>query len=385
MKLVGIDIAKYEHSACTIDSNTGEIILEPFLFTNNKNGFNVLLNKLEEYSLDEILIGMEDTGHYNFNLQNELLIKGYKVALINPITTKNLRKAFLSSSKNDKEDSVLIAKTLLNKDYHRLISIKDENIEKAKELSRYRLSLTKDLNVKKNMLQRQIDVVFPEFNTLFNNEYTITYMNILKNYPDAYTLAHTDIRSIRKCIKYSNLKAEDIKELASDSIGTYNPSISFMIKSIVQSIELIESQIEEVNKKIEELAITQGSSITSIPGIGIISGTSILAEIGDIHKFDNAGKIISFAGIDPYVVQSGLFKADKTFITKKGSKYLRQTLYRTIIPVIRFNPVFYDFYKLKRKQGKSHICALGHCIRKLIRVIYYLETNNLTFNPSLLK
>ena len=210
-------------------------------------------------------------------------------------------------------------------------------------------------------------------------------MNILREYSDAYTIAHTDIRSLRKCFKYASFSAEDLKELASKSVGVYNPSISFIIKPIISSIDLLISQIEELDKKIEDLAITQDSSITSIPGIGIISGTSILAELGDISKYDNAGKLIKFAGVNPYISESGEYAADKTAITKKGSKYLRATLYRVILPVIRFNPVFNNYYKLKRSHGKSHLCAEGHCIRKLFRIIYHLETNNLKFDLNSIK
>lgn len=386
MKLVGIDIAKYEHAAFIMDSNTGEPLCEPFFFKNNQEGFNMFFDELKKYSKDDLLVGMEDTGHYNFAIQNNLLTEGYNVALINPITTKNLRKASLKTVKSDKEDSILIAKTLLDKDYYRIVSIKDEKISEARELTRYHIQLTKELNQKKNVLQRHLDIVFPEFNTLFNNEYTITYMNILRGYSDAYTIAHTDIRTLRKCFEYcSSFTAEDLKELASNSVGIHDISISFIIKSIIASIDLIQSQLKELEKKIEDLAITQESSITSIPGIGIISGTSILAELGDISNYENAGKIIKFAGVNPYISESGEFAADKTAITKKGSKYLRTTLYRVILPVIRYNPVFRDYYKLKRSQGKGHLCAEGHCVRKLLRIIYHLETNNLKFDPNLIK
>lgn len=386
MKLVGIDIAKYEHSAYIIDAYSGQSLCEPFFFKNNKEGFDKLYKELNKYSKDDLLIGMEDTGHYNFNIQNSLLSEGFKVALINPITTKSLRKASLKSAKTDKHDSILIAKALLDKDYYRVLSISNDNLNKAKELTRYRLQLSVDLNRKKNTLQRHIDIVFPEFNSLFKNQYTITYMNILRKYPDAYTIAHTDIRSLKKCFKYTkSFTAEQLKELASNSIGKHDESISFIIKSIVSTIDLIDSQINELDKKIEDLAITQDSSITSIPGISITSGTSILAEFGDFCKYSNASKLIKFAGVAPYIIESGQFYADKTSITKKGSKYLRATLYRVIIPVIKFNPVFYDFYHLKRNQGKSHRCALGHCIRKLLRIIYHLETNKLLFDSNSLK
>ena len=386
MKLVGIDIAKYEHAAFIMEASTGESLCDPFFFKNNKEGFKKLYTELNNYSKNELLTGMEDTGLYNFAIESSLLAEGYKVALINPITTKSLRKASLKSVKSDKEDALLITKALLDKAYYRIISIQDEKLKEAKELTRYRTQLTLEMNRKKNVLQRHIDIVFPEFNTLFNNEYTITYLNILRKYSDAYTIAHTDIRSLRKCFKYCNsFSAEELKELASNSVGIHDVSISFIIQSVISSIDLINSQIEELDKKIEELAITQASSITSIPGISIITGTSILAELGDISKYSNAGKVIKFAGVNPYISESGKFSADKTAITKKGSKYLRTTLYRVIIPVIRHNPAFNNYYHLKRNQGKGHLCALGHCVRKLLRIIYHLETNNLSFDINSLK
>ena len=386
MKLVGIDIAKYRHSAVVVDKETGEALCKPFFFNNDKDGFKTLFDELSKYSKDELLIGMEDTGHYSFDLMIALLDKDYKLALINPITTKNLRKASLSSSKNDKLDAILITRALMDKNYYRLIDKEDTNIQEAKELVRFRHSLTYRLNQVKNTLQKNIDIVFPEYNESFKNKYTYSYMNILKLYPDAYTIAKTDVRSLRKCIKYTNdLKAEDLKEKAKISIGKHSSSITFIIRSLISEIELIKSQIDEVNKKIEELAITQNSSITSIPGIGVISGTSILAEIGDIHKFNSAASLISYTGVCPYTNESGTYKALQTKITKKGSKYLRRTLYQVIIPVIRFNPVFSEYYHLKRRQGKGHLCALGHCIRKLLRIIYHLETNRLKFDPSLIK
>ena len=151
MKLVGIDIAKYEHAAYIMDSLTGESLGDPFFFKNNKEGFQKLYTELNKYAKNELLIGMEDTGHYNFAIESSLLAEGYKVALINPITTKNLRKASLKSVKSDKEDALLITKALLDKDYYRIVSIQDENLKEAKELTRYRTQLTIEMNRKKNV------------------------------------------------------------------------------------------------------------------------------------------------------------------------------------------------------------------------------------------
>ena len=74
-----------------------------------------------------------------------------------------------------------------------------------------------------------------------------------------------------------------------------------------------------------------------------------------------------------------------TGITKKGSKYLRKTLYQIILPVIKYNPVFKKYYLLKISQGKGHRCAQGHCIRKLLRIIYHLLETGQSFDPALLR
>ncbi|MEE0559504.1 MAG: transposase, partial [Bulleidia sp.] len=113
--------------------------------------------------------------------------------------------------------------------------------------------------------------------------------------------------------------------------------------------------------------------------------TSILAELGDIHNYSKPSQIIKFAGVAPLTYESSQFTAQHTAITKKGCKYLRKTLYQIITPVIQYNPVFRKFYLLKIAQGKGHRCAQGHCVRKLMRVIYHLLSTGTQFDPALLR
>ena len=153
-------------------------------------------------------------------------------------------------------------------------------------------------------------------------------------------------------------------------------------------IELIIEQLEEIDKKIEEFSLQTNSPILTIPGISHFSGTSILAELGNISNYSSAKKIIKFAGMAPYEHQSSQYKAEHTAISKKGSKYLRKTLYQIILPVINNNEVFYKYFQLKLSQGKCYRCAQGHCIRKLLRVIYCLCTSSgdkAKFNSELIK
>ena len=157
------------------------------------------------------------------------------------------------------------------------------------------------------------------------------------------------------------------------------------LRHLIDIIELINVQISEVDKKIEEFSVQNNSPILTIPGISHFSGTSILAELGDLRNFSKVAQVIKFAGVSPSKYKSSQYEAQHAAITKKGSRYLRKTLYQVILPVIRYNPVFNAYYHHKLSQGKGHRCAQGHCVRKLLRIIYHLVTTDQSFDPKLLR
>ena len=389
MITIGIDIAKGNHCACVFDTQTGTVLIEPFMFNNNKAGFNKLLETIKPFKA--ALVGFEDTGHYGDNLLFFLLHHRFSVGLINPITIEMKRKSKLKTAKNDKLDALLIAQTLIHQDEYRLVDMESYHLRELKKLTRHHHDLKEDLNVYKNRLQKSIDLVFPEFNSLFGLKYGVTYMLLLERFGSAHTISNTDIRTLKRALihdgagKHVSFTAEQLKELALNSIGEESLTSELQIKHLVMTIRLMEAQVNEVDAKIKELSDQLNSPITSIPGIGSFSGMSILSEYGDMSKFDSPAKLISFAGVAPYVFKSGQFEATRTAITKKGNPYLRKTLYQIALPVIRFNPVFYQYYTLKRAQGKSHRCALGHVVRKLLRIIYHLITNDVLFDQTKLR
>lgn len=181
-----------------------------------------------------------------------------------------------------------------------------------------------------------------------------------------------------------SLDAVTLKEEASKSVGEKNEIISLEIQQLIQNIDLINEQLFEVDKKIEDFALNSRSPIFKVPGIGSSTGTAILSEIGNIENFSSSSKLIGFAGVDPSVYQSGEYNATSTTISKRGSPYLRKALYQVALTVSQFNPTFNTYYRRKREQGKSHRCAQGHLIRKLLRVIYKLLSENIQFDAELL-
>ena len=394
MILVGIDVGKNSHYFTIVNKDDGEVLLEPSKINNDLKGFDSLLGSIRPYKSSDILIGMEDTGHYHFTLMKYLLDKKYTVALINPVTTDLTRRANGSVSKTDKLDTLTICEVLASssrKKPYRISKISRFDLYEQRCLTRHHHNLKEELNVYSNRLQKCIDIVFPEYNDLFTSKYGKVYNSILKTFTSAANIAKADIRSLRKCFDYKgqgkriSLTADKLKQAAKDSIGIDSSSEVIQIRHLIDQIELISKQLEEIDKKIGEFSKQANSPITSIPGISHFSGTSILAETGDINNFSNHRQLIKYAGVAPLTYESSKFKAQHTSITKKGSKYLRKTLYQIILPVINNNEVFRKYYELKISQGKSHRCACGHCVRKLLRIIFHLLKTGQSFDPALVR
>ena len=386
---IGIDIAKFKHTACVLDQN-GESCVEPFDFPNDSIGFNSLWDAIKPYARKDHRVGMEDTGHYADNLRMFLLDKGCTVCMINPLTSTHLRKAE-GLAKNDRLDSTVIAGTLMNPRLFRSVTKDSFDYSTLRQYTRIHHKRMEELNSYKAQLQKDIDHVFPEYNSIFPTTYSKAYMAVLKEFQSAATVARTDIRRLRSALnpegrgKRVSLSAEDLKAAAKKSVGRPDAAIEWEIVYLISFIEMIENSLAEVDKKIEEFSRSLNSPILAIPGISHFSAMSIISELGDISRFRNEKCVIKFAGVNPSVYESGTYSMAHTRLEKKGSKYLRKTLYQIIDPVIRFNPVFKTFYEKKISQGKSYRCAQGHCVRKLLRVIYKILSTNCQFDQALLR
>ena len=387
---IGIDVGKFKHCAAVLDDKTGEVLIKPFFFNNDQEGFELFYSKTKRYIHRKHSVGMEDTGHYMINLTNYLLEKKFSVKYINPRSTSLRRRELGISAKNDKKDSLLIAEMLSGKKFWRSVSVSSLETDKLREITRLYHQLQEQQNQDMNRFQRALDIVFPEVNNLSWTRYSKAYMQFLAAYSSASSIVREDIRNLRKALKTEGrgrqckVSAEEIKDLAKSSVGDDNIAVELEVKSIIAIINARAEQIRILEKKIEEFSRQLNSPIISIPGISHITGMTILAEIGDIKDFPEAAKLISYAGMDPLVYQSGNYDAAHMPISKHGSRYLRKALYQAVFTVCKYNPVFQDYYTKKLCQGKSHRCAQGHCVRKLLRVIYKLLSTGSSYNPDLL-
>lgn len=386
MIYVGIDIAKTNHYATIVNYSTGEVLESPFLVTNNKLGFDFLYSKIKDFNKEKVLIGLESTAHYGNNLIFYFHEKQFNLSIINPIQTAALRKTKIRKVKNDKVDSLLICEAL-SLGYYNLLSNYDIKLLEIKSLCRFHKDLKDKSAEAKIQLKTYVDQLFPELNGFFKDNLDIkTAHELLKLYQSPEDISKVNLTKLSNLLikssrgKYDKNRAIELKKLASNSVGINNFALSIQIKMTIELIELLESQIKDIEKQVSDFIKKSDNVITSIPGIGDMTAAIIISEIGDINRFNNPGQVLAFAGLDPSVKQSGNFNASATRMSKRGSSLLRYALILAANNVQLNTKTFNNYYNTKRLEGKLHYNALGHCAGKLIRTIFYMLKNNVKFN-----
>lgn len=382
---VGIDIAKNTHWASILSSD-GEIISEPFSFSNDNIGFQKLISKLNPLQKEKILIGLESTAHYGENIISYLFSLGFAIGLINPIQTANLRRSSIRKTKNDKVDTKIIIKALTLGNYS-LITSRDINNLKLKGLCRSRRNLVTMRSKAKIQLVSYMDQLFPELAQFFkgNLHLNVSYQ-LLKEYSSPKDIKNIHLTKLSNILhdnshgRYNRDDAIRLRDLAKSSVGVDNPSLSLQVKHAILQIELYDEQIAEVESLYKEILDEMNTPILTIPGMSYNQAAVIIGCIGDINRFEHSCQLLAFAGLDPSVIQSGNFNARNTRMSKRGSGMLRYSLIYSAHNVVKNNKTFRDYYELKRSQGKSHYCSLGHVAHKLVRVIFKMLKDNVTFN-----
>jgi len=386
MFYVGIDIAKFKHD-CFICSDTGEIICENLTFKNNLEGFNQLLstlNSLDDY--ESIRIGFESTGHYALNLKLFLEKAHYSFMEFNPVLlSKFIHSQTLRKTKSDAIDSASIARYLMTVEY-KPSTIGFYHMYSLKSLTRLRSSLIRQRSFYLVKITNVLDHTFPEFKPFFNNKFSKTALYLLTYYGSASKIAsmkHTSYDKLRRVSrgKFTIAKFFELKSLAINTVGVSNAIFDLELSSLLNLYQNLCSEIKLLEEQINELVSSLNCPTLTIPGIGSSSAAIIISEFGDISRFKSADSMLSFAGLEPAYYQSG--ESEYTgHMVKRGSSNLRYALMTVCIPLIKHNIVFAAYYNKKRLEGKSHRVALSHVAKKLIRIIYTLETRNITFDPE---
>ena len=383
MIFVGIDVAKDNHD-CFITNTDGEVLFKSFTITNNLDGFNELYQKIESVMEDvsKVKVGLEATGHYSYNLLGYLLDKGLPTYVINPLHTNLYRKSLsLRQTKTDKVDAHTIASMLMSDVNLKSYSDTSYHNEELKSLTRYRFDKVKERAQLKQSISRLVCILFPELEKLVPTLHQNSVYELLYEFPGAKHVANAHLTRLSNLVEtaskghYTKDTAITFREAARTSIGSNMPAKSLELKHTIKLIRELDAEIEEIENEIKIIMDEINSPILSIPGISYRMGAMIIAEIGDFSKFDSPDKILAFAGMSPSTYQSGQLDNCYARMEKRGSRYLRYALYNATAYVCLWDPTFKAYLAKKRSEGKHYYVALSHATKKLIRVIYQLETS----------
>lgn len=250
-------------------------------------------------------------------------------------------------------------------------------------------------------LKSMLDLVFPHYEQVFKHVSCKASLQVLSKYPtlnkvleakfdDLVTAFKVPTRSLNwmESQAHSLLQAAKASQM-NQAIGvSYEKLISMYVKTLRNQLEIL----DDLKKTRVQWAQECESFplLLSIPGVGELTTTTILAEIGDIKKFPNSKQLVAFAGLDPAVFESGNFKSSQQKITKRGSTYLRKALYQATVAGISnrkngpCNSVLYDFYSRKLAEGKPKKVAIVATCNKLLRMIYGIWHNNTPYKNSII-
>ena len=384
---VGIDVSKGK-STVAILSAVGEVIEEPFEIKHDIEGLNFLEEKLKDIPNEDLKIVMEETGTYHLPVLGYLLDKGYFVVAENALKIKKYLDRGLRKAKTDKKDSYKLAEYTCN-NWYKLNKVRenDEAYDNLRFLSRQYIN---NINVQvkqKNNFSNLCDLLFPGYYQLLDENNFILGLEIFKKYyhPEIVTNKKQSqfVEEIDKLAKKLGHKgagitlANKIYLLAQKTISP-RPNNEYAQLSAIScadalflTIKTTTTIITEMDKLARELP--EYDVISEMPGCGKKLTSRIIAEIGDVRRFKNAGSIIAYAGLDAPPYQSGQFEATNRHISKRGNKYLRKTGYevmKSIKSCCRSDNDLKSYIIKKENEGKLKKVAKIAGLNKFLRMYY---------------
>lgn len=356
-----------------------------------------ILSALTSHSLDTVLIGLEATSVYGDNLvyflrEDATLVPfNKKIHVLNPKQVKKFHDSYNDLPKNDYVDSFVIADCLRFGRINKEVYMSDYRYKALQNLTRARYYAVQNLIKEK---QRFMNVLFKKYSTMtqekvFSNTFGATALAIYDEFESAEALANMDLHELTDFIiekgknRFSDpdAVAKAIQKAARSSYRlpkTVNDSVNQVLSISITSMKALESQIKAFDKAIQAQMMLLPNVLTSIPGIGPVYSAGIIAEIGDINRFESQAKLAKYAGLAWKQHQSGGFKSETTRLIPSGNRFLKYYLCEATLSLVRCDKEYNDFYHRKYIEVNryQHKRALVLTARKFVRLIFRLLKDN---------
>jgi transposase len=382
LRFCGIDMAKRKHVACIIDTN-GQYLVRPRSIRNDADGFQTILNCLKQTGRSKsILTGMEATGHYWYSLHDFLRRNGYDVIVLNPIQTAQQAKQAIRKCKTDKHDAFHIANLLRSNQYKAAV-VPDELAMNCRQITRLRYRIVKQATMIKQLVNSRLHPVWPEYEGLFTNKFGKTSMKLLQTASTPKELMELDTDELSELLRktsrgrFGPLQTQKLIDSAQNSVGMHRGHYGFStgIKFLLEQIEALDPVRKKIDAEISKLSAKLPQYLFTLPGATELTIVSLYGEISPIEAFKKPSQLVAFSGFDPKVFQSGQYDAPRRSVSKRGSPYLRRSLWQMAYRALMTEGDLRNFWRKKLSQNKHHFVATTAVANKLCHVVWRIMTD----------
>ena len=402
---VGIDVGSRDNAVYIMLPDGSKH--SSFAVQNNLGGAQTLSKRvvgaLIEKNLSAVVIGMEATSVYGDNLLCFLREDGAlgrferKLHVLNPRQVNKFKQAYSDLPKNDPVDAFVVADNLRFGRITTPVYIDDYRYKALQNLTRARFYAVQSLTREK---QRFMNYLFLKCSGLaqektFSDNYGVAALAVFEEFESPDALAEIDIEQLasfiaekgKNCFPNPVEVAKAVQAAARDSYRlpkTVNDSVNQVLSISISSMRAMKSQIKALDKEIERQFKNIPNTLTSIPGIGPVFSAGLIAEIGDIKRFNGQAGLAKFAGLAWTQHQSGMFEAQHTRLIKSGNRFLKYYLCEAALSLVRCDTEFKRYYNLKLKEVNKyqHKRALALTARKLVRLVFRLLKDNRLYIPA---
>lgn len=378
-----------------------------FSLANSHDGSTQLVKRIftamTSNNIDSVLIGLEATSVYGDNLvyflKEDATLASFdrKIHVLNPKQVNKFKESYNDLPKNDYVDAFVIADCLRFGRINKEVYMDDYRYKALQNLTRARYFAVTNLTKEK---QRFINVLFKKYSTMtqekvFSDTFSTTALAVYEKFESAETLAKMDLQELTAFIMEKGKNrfpdpdavAKALQKAARSSYRlpkTVNDSVNQVLAISITSIRALESQIKAFDKAITKQMELLPNVLISIPGIGPVLSAGIMAEIGDINRFQNQAALAKYAGLAWQQHQSGNFKAQTTRMIHSGNRFLKYYLCEAAFSLVRCDKEYSRFYHLKYKEVNrfQHKRALALTARKFVRLVFALLKDNRLYRPA---
>ena len=391
MITVGIDIGGKQHAVARCREGRDKADREILRVSQDRAGFDRLDAWLAHQDDSVGSVTMESSGHYWMALASHLRQGPVPVAVVNPLAAKYFAKSRMNRTKSDPADARSLA----------LMAMQDRPITRdplagveLRQAARFAMTLVTEQARVCQRLVRLVELGFPELGEFFDDPACRTAREVLRIAPTAATARRRRVSTLAEANagpghrRLGQTKAEHLKTAVATSIAVseLDAEVAFEVGLLLDQYDLLEQQIAEADAHVAGLLDSELTRrLQTIPGVGPAITATLIAEIGDIWRFDDVDGLHAYAGVHPAERSSGHKGADpetSRHMSKAGNAHLRAAAYRMAVVGISHNPVIRAHYERKRAAGKSKMNALGHCMSKALDLIWGVWRNGQDFDPD---